>query len=174
VERAADAGEVTMPSRYRKPKLWRSSNPFPGVIRDAPIVSDRIQRRKNTAWKNATRLRKRPTKAEQHLELVLNSLNHGVLQGSFLKQWAFADKWILDFFFFENRLGIEVDGSIHNTSAQRLRDEEKEAACRTWGITLLRVSNRQVFGPEEELVRLLRAGWKQASTSIKSSEFARK
>src|SRR5689334_21911138 len=154
-----------MPPRYRKPRFWRASSPFPGVIGDAPIVSDHIQPRKYTAWKNAKKLRNNPTKAERHLELLLNTLNNGVLQGRFFKQWAFADKWILDFFFLENRLGIEVDGSVHSTSAQRVRDAEKEAACRAWGITLLRVSNAQVFGPREELVRLLRGGWKLATTT---------
>ncbi len=163
-----------MATRYRKPKLWKRSGLLPAVIGDAPVVFDHVPRRNNTAWKNARKLRKYPTPAERHLEILLNSLNNGALQGRFFTQWAFADKWILDFFFLENRLGIEVDGSVHNTAVQRARDAEKEAACRSWGITLLRVTNAQVFGPEEKLVPLLRAGWKQASKNIKSSEFARK
>jgi very-short-patch-repair endonuclease len=161
-----------MSTWYRKPKLWQTSSAFPRVVGDAPFVSDEVVRRKNTAWKNANRMGKRPTQAEQELESILNSLNNGVLQGRFFAQWAFADKWILDFYFHENRLGIEVDGAVHQTAQQRMRDEEKEAACRAWDITLIRVSNAQVFGPRDDLVRILRSGWKKATKKIKSSVFA--
>ncbi len=163
---------VAMPNRYRKPKLWRTSGIFPRVVGDASFISDAITRRKNTAWKNAAAMRKRPTPGEKELESILNSLNNGVLQRRFLKQWAFADKWILDFFFPENRLGIEVDGPVHQTAEQRTIDREKEAACRTWDITLIRISNAQVFGPRVQLLRLLRDGWKRAAAKIKSSPFA--
>jgi very-short-patch-repair endonuclease len=161
-----------MQNRYRKPKLWRASGIFPRVVGDAPFVSDAIVRRKNTAWKNAAAMRKRPTPAEKEFESILNSLNNGVLRRRFLTQWDFADKWILDFFFPENRLGIEVDGSVHQTAEQRATDREKEDACRTWDITLIRISNAQVFGPRDRLVRLLRDGWKRAAEKIKSSPFA--
>jgi hypothetical protein len=63
-----------MRNRYRKPKLWRASGVFAVVIGDASVVPDKIVRRKNTAWKNAKKLRKRPTQAEQKLERILNSL----------------------------------------------------------------------------------------------------
>jgi very-short-patch-repair endonuclease len=161
-----------MPNQYRKPNLWRTSGIFPRVVGDAHFVSDAIVRRKNTAWRNAAAMRKRPTPAEKELESILNSLNNGVLQRRFLKQWPFADKWVLDFFFPENRLGIEVDGSVHQTAQQRTRDREKEAACRIWDITLIRVCNAQVFGPRDRFVRLLRDGWKRAAEKIKSSRFA--
>jgi very-short-patch-repair endonuclease len=161
-----------MPSRYRKPKLWRTSDIFPRVIGDAPHESDTIVRRKNTAWKNAKAMRKRPTRAEKELEAILNSLNHGILKGRFITQWAFAERWILDFYFHEIRLGIEVDGSVHQTAHQRTRDREKEAACLEWDITLIRISNAKVFGNRDLLVQVLRNGWREAARRIKSSSFA--
>lgn len=161
-----------MTTRNPKPRFWRTPA-LPGTVGDAPIVFARPPRRKHKAWRNARTLRKRPTRAEQHLEALLNALNDGVLKDRFFTQWAFADKWILDFFFHENRLGIEVDGSIHDKAEQQIRDRAKDAACREWGITLIRVTNSQVFGPEEALVQILRDGWRQACRNIKSSEFAR-
>ncbi len=161
-----------MSTRYRRPKLWRASSTFPRTIGDAAPVSDEVVGRKNTARKNARRMRKQPTQAEQELESILNSLCNGVLQGRFFTQWAFADKWILDFFFYENRLGIEVDSAIHQTAQQQVRDEEKEAACHAWDITLIRVSNAQVFGPRDNLIQILRSGWKKANERIKTSTFA--
>jgi len=161
-------------NEYRKPKKWR--NPVWGgiVIGDKPLYNSQPLKRKNTAHKNARILRKHQTPAEIKLKEILNELNGGVLKGRFFCQWTFADKWILDFFFYENRLGIEVDGSIHSNIRQLARDKEKEIACKEWDITLLRIKNFEVFGNRDHLVNLLRIGWRKANYNIKNSPFALK
>jgi very-short-patch-repair endonuclease len=97
----------------RKPKMWRTRAIGTSMIGDAPLVFE-PQRRRNKSQENARKRRSAPTPAERELERILNSLNGGVLRGRFFREWAFADKWILDFFFHEVRLGIEVDGSVHS------------------------------------------------------------
>ncbi|MGC8495121.1 MAG: endonuclease domain-containing protein [Syntrophobacteraceae bacterium] len=87
---------------------------------------------------------------------------------------GFSDKWILDFFFFENRLGIELDGSIHFLKSQKQRDKEKDKACIDWGITLLRLSNKEVFGDRKLLDNRLREGWRQVNINTNGSSFEMK
>ncbi len=110
----------------------------------------------------ATARRKRPTPSEARLEVILNQLNGGVLRGRFKREHAISGKWIVDFFFPEIRLAIEVDGSFHQSDDQIRKDAIKEADCARFDITLLRITNAEVAGHREKLVRKLRAGWRQA------------
>lgn len=110
----------------------------------------------------AKRMRSRPTRAERCLVEILNSLNHGVLKGRFSEQYAVSGKWIIDIFFAEIRLGIEIDGSAHDGPKQRARDRAKERDCERFDVTLIRVRNSEVFGNRERLVQKLRGGWRAA------------
>lgn len=152
---------------YRRPHCWLY---VPRVIGDPPVEVER-PRCQNVAWENARRLRQTPTAAEKRFEEILNELGNGVLRGQFFPKWVFADKWILDFFF-KNRLGIEVDGSIHRLPEGGLVDGEKEKACKEWRITLLRIKDDEIFGDREALVEKLREGWRAANRNIQGSPFA--
>ena len=79
-----------------------------------------------------------------------------------------AGKWILDFFFYENRFGIEVDGSYHHSDKQKQIDLIKERECDKFDITLLRLTNKEIFGDREILVRKLREGIKKANERMKN------
>ena len=107
-------------------------------------------------------MRRNPTAAEQHLSRILNTLNSGILKGRFRTQHVISGQWIVDFFFPEIRLAVEVDGSVHRTKEQKIRDTEKEKDCRRFDITLVRVSNSEVFGNREKLLDKLRSGWRAA------------
>jgi very-short-patch-repair endonuclease/ribosomal protein L37E len=108
---------------------------------------------------------KLPTRAREEFCKILDKLNNGVLRGKFQRDWTFysTGKWILDFFFPENRLGIEIDGGYHSTKEQRQRDSEKEKACEAFDITLLRITNRELFGDREALIDKLREGYRKAN-----------
>ena len=110
----------------------------------------------------ADRLRRNPPPAEAKLECILNQLSDGVLRGKFERQYIISGKWIVDFFFGENRLAIEVDGSIHRTAEQKRRDSQKDADCAKFDITVLRITNRVVNGNRSALIAKLRAGWNGA------------
>jgi very-short-patch-repair endonuclease len=107
-------------------------------------------------------MRGRPTPAELRLLGILNSLNDGVLRGRFDTQHVVSGRWIVDFFFSEIRLAIEVDGAVHQTEDQKTRDLEKEQDCARFDITLLRITNADVFGDRDKLVDKLRHGWRMA------------
>ena len=133
---------------------------LPGVVNESSIYEPSYT--KSYVLKNAEERRANPTKAEAELEKILNMLNNGVLKGRFAREHVISGRWIVDFFFAEIRLAIEVDGSIHYTDEQRKKDAAKEADCELFDITLLRVRNSEVFGNRSQLVDKLRAGWRAA------------
>ena len=156
---------------HRKPKIWRGYF-GPYVVGD-PHFEAEPTKRKNTAQTNAKIRRPNPTTAEAQFERILNELGDGALKGRFVREWAFADKWILDFFFPEIRLGIEIDGPIHSTREQQARDAAKSAACVEWNISLIRFTNHHVLrGEREILIERLRDAWRLAKKNFDRSPFA--
>jgi very-short-patch-repair endonuclease len=106
--------------------------------------------------------RKNPNPAEAELEKILNEINGGVLKNRFTTQHVISGDWIVDFFVPENRLAIEVDGSIHESDNQKQRDHQKETDCSRFDITIIRITNDEIFGDRQKLIQKLRLGWKQA------------
>jgi len=102
------------------------------------------------------------TPAENEFNNFLLSLNGGILKGRFVRQHVFSPKWILDFFFPELRLGIEIDGQIHSEPKQIARDKRKERDCEKFDITLVRFTNSEVFGDKVRMIEKLRTAWKTA------------
>jgi very-short-patch-repair endonuclease len=122
----------------------------------------------NERWKRSKILefadyrRANPTPAETELSRILNALNDGVLRRKFVREHVISGRWIVDFYFPEIRLAIEVDGSIHLTRHQLRKDKLKDADCAKFDITVLRVTNSEVFGRREPLIEKLRFGWREA------------
>jgi very-short-patch-repair endonuclease len=108
------------------------------------------------------RMRDHPTRAERQFRVILNSLNGGTLKGRFNTQHVVTGRWIVDFFFPEVRLAVEIDGGVHQSPEQKARDQEKEKDCARFDITLIRVTNGEVFGDRTRLVEKLRRGWRAA------------
>jgi very-short-patch-repair endonuclease len=148
-----------MAIRYRKPQmsLLRAGGygRAIGEQSSSPVVLQRPRR----VQKFAKARKKTCTNAERELYKILSELGGGVLRGKFHREWAYKN-WILDFFLYEVRVGIEVDGAYHNTAKQRVRDRRKDADCTEAGIILLRVTNEEVFGDRDTLVRKLRVAYK--------------
>lgn len=106
--------------------------------------------------------RDNPTPAEREFIRFLNELNGGVLRGKFVREHIISGKWIVDFYFPEIRLAVEVDGSIHLTGIQKQKDILKDADARRFDITVLRLTNRDVAGNKDHLAHKLRQGWRSA------------
>ena len=134
--------------------------PTARVVGEPPIDSNRVP--KSYITLNAKKNRKNPTPAEREFRRIICSINDGVLQTRFRDQHVISGKWIVDFFFPEVRLAIEIDGSIHQTAAQIEKDLRKDADCKRFDITLVRISNHEVFGNRDALIAKLRDGWRQA------------
>ena len=63
---------------------------------------------------------------------------------------------LVDFYYFEQRLAIELAGGVHSQPSQVRKDTAKEDYLRTLGIGLLRVPNGLVLEDGKEFVRKVR------------------
>jgi very-short-patch-repair endonuclease len=66
------------------------------------------------------------------------------LGAKFRRQYRIED-WVVDFYCFEHRLAIELDGGAHSQPSQMRKDAAKEDYLRTAGIRLLRIPNGLVI-----------------------------
>jgi very-short-patch-repair endonuclease len=76
--------------------------------------------------------------------------------GAKFRRQCRLENCVVDFYFFEGRLAIELDGGIHSQPSQMRKDAAKEDYLRTFGIGLLRIPNGLVLGDPEEFVRKVR------------------
>ena len=143
----------------------RSSIPNSG-IRIPRVVGEPLpfaeSPKRSFILENADKNRNNPTRAEEKLENFLNQLDGGVHRGKFKREHPISGKWIVDFFFRDVRLAIEVDGSIHQTAKQKKRDRQKDEDCARFGITMLRINNWEIDGDKSKLIKKLRLGLRKA------------
>ncbi len=87
-------------------------------------------------------LRKNQTKAEEIFwEMVRNK---GFLGLKFRRQHQIGH-YIVDFYCHSERLIIEFDGEVHNTSVQRKKDEKRDKYLKSLGNKVLRFSNAELI-----------------------------
>jgi very-short-patch-repair endonuclease len=116
----------------------------------------------------AAHRREHPTRAERALEAILAEIDGHALEGRFRREWVCGGRWIVDFYFPEVRLAIEVDGGYHRSTFQLGWDLFKASELEAAGLTLVRLTNQEVFGDRERLLAKLRRGWRVAARSAKS------
>ena len=98
-------------------------------------------------------LRRNQTEAEKTAWYLLRSRR---LDAKFRRQCR-IENWVVDFYSFEHRLAIELDGGVHSQPSQMRKDTAKEVYLGTLGISLLRIPNGLVVEDPEEFVRKVRA-----------------
>ncbi len=118
-------------------------------------LDDLIPRNSDPAHKFALRRKWRRTSAERKFEQMLRQIGNGFLIGKFKSEWAICGKWILDFYFPEYRLAVEIDGEYHDEPEQKERDKAKSIDCEKLEITLLRLTNHEVLNLPTETERKL-------------------
>ena len=94
-------------------------------------------------------LRATSTEAEKAAWTLLRDRRLGA---RFRRQFPVASA-VLDFYCFEHRLAIELDGGVHSQIDQMRKDAAKEDRLRTLGIRLLRLPNAMVPDHPDEFVR---------------------
>ena len=130
-------------ARLSAKNRWRKGGTF---IRRAQVYAD--DQRDN------------PTEAEARLEMILKRMYLGT--GRVQVQWIFGKPsapYILDFFIPEVRLGIEVDGPIHDNPEVKANDEKKAWMARSIGITVRRITNETVLTSEPDILQRQIATW---------------
>ncbi len=106
-----------------------------------PTMSDQLHN--HAGIKDIRReLRQRQTPAESLLWSQLR--NRQLANRKFRRQHSIGG-YVVDFYCAEEKLIVEVDGSIHDTSEAQRSDAEREEALYSLGLTLLRFRNEQVL-----------------------------
>ncbi|MBI5699267.1 DUF559 domain-containing protein [Candidatus Saganbacteria bacterium] len=88
----------------------------------------------------ARSLRKKSTDAEVLLWKYLS--NKGMCGFKFRRQYPIGG-FVIDFFCPQNKLGIEIDGKIHDN--QEKQDSQRQSKLEKMGIEFLRFNNAEVF-----------------------------
>ena len=93
-------------------------------------------------------LRRGQTDAERVAWYLLRDRKLGA---KFRRQFR-LENWVIDFYCFEHRPAIELDGGARSQPGQMRTDAEKEDHLRARGIRLLRVGNGLVTDNSEEFL----------------------
>jgi very-short-patch-repair endonuclease len=97
-------------------------------------------------------LRANATDAEVFLWSILR--NRGLGGYKFRRQHP-VEGFILDFFCFEAKLAIEVDGSGHLDERKRNHDEKRAKELSKTGIKILRFWNHEVMNQTEDVLNVI-------------------
>jgi very-short-patch-repair endonuclease len=98
----------------------------------------------NKKWLKPIRqaLRNKGTAAEVFL---WEYLKKSQLEGRKFRRQHSIDRYIVDFFCYEEQLAIELDGEIHNREDSIEKDGIKMQKLSSLGIMVIRFENRMVF-----------------------------
>jgi very-short-patch-repair endonuclease len=98
-------------------------------------------------------LRQKQTEAEDIMWQCLR--NRKILGFKFRRQHP-LDKYIADFYCYEVKLVVEVDGGIHNRLENREYDKGRSDELRELGITVIRFTNEEVSDHLEMVLNVIR------------------
>jgi len=99
-------------------------------------------------FQRAKELRKKMTETEKILWEVLKNKQLGGFK--FRRQHPIL-KFILDFYCHEARLGIELDGKIHESCDQVFYDNDRTEILNEFGISILRFQNDDIINDIERV-----------------------
>ena len=97
-------------------------------------------------------LRRNQTEAEKAAWYLLR----GRRLGAKFRRQCRIENWVVDFYCFERRLAVELDGGVHSQPSQMRRDAAKEDYLKTMGVRLVRIANGLVLEDPEGFVRKVR------------------
>lgn len=100
----------------------------------------------------ARMLRKESTEAE---DILWQKVRGRRLGAKFRRQHP-IDRYIVDFYCFEKRLVIEVDGGIHLNPEIKKNDEQRQKIIESFGYRFLRFTNEEVLNDIGEVLDKIR------------------
>ena len=75
------------------------------------------------------------------------------------------EKFIVDFFCYEEQLIIELDGEVHNDPNQMIYDDKRTKRLEKLGNRVLRFENKMVFDNLGSVVQEIKENFKISTTS---------
>jgi very-short-patch-repair endonuclease len=119
------------------------------VVRAVDPLTRRQRHSRQDKEAYAKHLRDHMTLAEWTL---WQHLQHWTDDGIAVEAQAIVHGWIVDFYIPSVKLVIEIDGGIHNGSAQYQRDQHKNAILKREGYTVLRFRNPEAMHRTAQVV----------------------
>jgi len=104
------------------------------------------------AKRTARELRKNMTEAER---IMWSRLRRGQKGGLNVRRQHPKQTYILDFYIPSVHLAIEIDGSVHDEDSVWKRDELRERNLKTWGIDVMRISNKDIYNCIDGVVEMI-------------------
>ena len=98
-------------------------------------------------------LRNRATESEQ---IIWQKLKSNKLGYKFIRQYSITG-YVLDFFCPQLRIGIEIDGSIHDNLDQIQYDEFRNKYLKAFDIKIIHIKNSEIFQDLDEAIKKIRA-----------------
>jgi very-short-patch-repair endonuclease len=92
--------------------------------------------------KRARELRKQMTPAEK---VLWNFLKNKALEGFKFRRQHPIDNYIVDFYCHQEKLVIEVDGSVHDQLDQKEYDSGRTSVLEEFGLKVIRFRNEEVL-----------------------------
>jgi very-short-patch-repair endonuclease len=118
----------------------------------------------SSSFEKARWLRNNTTKHEQ---MLWEYLRKNKILGARIKRQHPIGTYIADFYCHAAKLVIEVDGANHNTTDQKLYDEERTFNLKINGLKVIRFSNEQI---EQDLSNVIAEITKQVQEMINSKQ----
>jgi very-short-patch-repair endonuclease len=103
-------------------------------------------------------LRNEPTAAENTLWQYLKGAR---LRGRKFRRQHGIESFIVDFYCPSEQLIVELDGEVHNNSAQAEYDKIREDRLRELGFRIIRFENRLVFEQTEAVLEAIASTFSQ-------------
>lgn len=97
----------------------------------------------------ARNMRKSPTGAEA---LLWTNLRNKKINGLKFRRQHPVEGFILDFYCNEVKLGIEIDGKVHEGSEQKKYDDARSQYLNEFGIKIIRFTNEEVLHAMNEVL----------------------
>ena len=108
------------------------------------------------------RLRNNATNAERKL---WSKLKHSQLLGYKFRRQHGIGSFIVDFYYHEAALAIEIDGETHHTDEEIAYDTKRQMKIEESGIKLLRFTNRDVYDNMNGVLMAISEKLKEISTT---------
>lgn len=86
-------------------------------------------------------------------EILWKFIKNKQIKGKKFRRQHSVDNFILDFYCSENRLGVEVDGKIHDS--QKEYDVERTRILENLNIKILRFTNEEILNNIENVLKVL-------------------
>lgn len=98
----------------------------------------------------------------RQLDAVLSFLGSGALKGRYKQHYPVSRIWTADFYFPDIKLAIDAGGS-----RSWLQSVGRRIDCRRRKMTLLSLSDAEIWGDQDALVEKLRSAWRTAQRQKK-------